>query len=126
MLDFLLGEALKVAALLASFQVSQVTDARLNGLEVGEHTSQPALIDVKHAAALRLFRHSLLSLLLCANEENRAAASYQLFNKFVRLIETRHRLLEINDMDAIAVHENELLHLGVPAPGLMPEMDASL
>src|SRR5436305_6348443 len=27
-------------------------------------------------------------------------------------------------MDAIAIHENELLHLGVPAPGLVPEVDA--
>src|SRR5262249_18308179 len=36
------------------------------------------------------------------------------------------RLIEIDDVDAVALTENEPLHLRVPAPGLMTEMDSGL
>jgi hypothetical protein len=41
-----------------------------------------------------------------------------------RLVEQGARLLQVDDVDAAALAEDELLHLGVPAPGLMAEMDA--
>jgi hypothetical protein len=33
-------------------------------------------------------------------------------------------LLEIDDVDAVPLDEDELLHLGIPAAGLVPEVDA--
>jgi len=39
-------------------------------------------------------------------------------------LQHRHGLLEIDDMDAVTIHEDEWLHLGIPAPGLVPEVDA--
>ena len=36
------------------------------------------------------------------------------------------RLLEIDDVDAVALTEDEPLHLRVPAPGLVPEVDTGL
>jgi hypothetical protein len=38
----------------------------------------------------------------------------------------RQRLAQVNDVDAVARVEDEGLHLGVPTPGLMPEMDAGV
>ena len=35
-------------------------------------------------------------------------------------------LAQVNDVDAVAGVEDERLHLGVPPPGLVPEMDAGI
>jgi hypothetical protein len=35
-------------------------------------------------------------------------------------------LVEVDDVDAGAFTEDEPLHLWIPSPGLMPEMDARL
>jgi hypothetical protein len=37
-----------------------------------------------------------------------------------------HRLLKVKDMDAVSFGEDKFAHLGVPAPGLMPEVNAGL
>src|SRR5262249_33986967 len=36
------------------------------------------------------------------------------------------RLLQVDDVDPVAVGEDEPLHLGVPAPGLVPEVSAAV
>ena len=41
----------------------------------------------------------------------------------LRLLDALERLLQVDDVDAVALHEDELLHLRVPAPRLMPEVD---
>jgi len=45
----------------------------LDGLEVGEHAAEPALVHVGHAAALGLVPDRVLRLLLRADEEHGAA-----------------------------------------------------
>jgi len=50
----------------------------------------------------------------------------ELFNKLVRLVQARHRLLQVDDMDAVAIHKDKRRHLGIPATGLVPEMYAGL
>src|SRR5579883_497665 len=123
MLYFFFGQALEIAAISSRFQVTEIADTRLNGLEIGQHATQPALVDIEHAAAFRLFSDGFLGLFLRANEQDSATISGQLLYKPVSLIEARHRLLEIDDMDAVAIHKDERLHLGVPAPGLMTKVD---
>jgi hypothetical protein len=49
-----------------------------------------------------------------------------LFDEFVRLVDEGQRLLQVDDVDAVAVGENEPLHLGIPATGLMPEVGAAV
>jgi hypothetical protein len=65
----------------------------LNRLEIGEHTTKPALIDVEHATAFGFFGHGFLGLLLRANEQNGATVGGKLLYKFVSIIEARYRLL---------------------------------
>jgi len=48
-----------------------------------------------------------------------------LFNKFVSFIQACHRLLQVNDMDAVAIHKDEWSHLGVPTTGLVPKVNTS-
>ena len=43
-----------------------------------------------------------------------------------RLLEQLERLLEIDDVDAPALAEDEAAHLGIPAAGLVAEMDSGL
>ena len=49
-----------------------------------------------------------------------------LFDELVRLVDEGQRLLQIDDVDAVAVGEDEPLHLGIPATGLMPEVRAAV
>src|SRR5579883_425132 len=124
-LDLFLWQALEIATLAPGLKLAQIANTGLNGLEVGEHTTEPALIDVEHPAALRFFGHGLLGLLLCSYEENGAALAGKLLDEFVCLVETGHRLLEINNVNAVAIHKDERLHFGVPAARLVTKMDAS-
>ena len=70
MLHFFLGQALKIATIAARFQVAQIANTRLNGLEVGEHTTEPALVDIVHSAAFGLFGHRFLGLFLGADKQD--------------------------------------------------------
>src|SRR5258706_12049347 len=44
----------------------------------------------------------------------------------VRLIDVVEGLAQVDDVDTVALGEDEALHLRVPAPGLMPEVDTTL
>lgn len=98
----------------------------MHGGEVGEHATQPALVHVGHADAGRLFGDGLLSLLFGADEHDRTTVGDGLLDELVRLVDVGQRLLQVDDVDAIAVGEDEPLHLGVPTSGLVPEVRAAV
>ena len=98
----------------------------VHGLEVGEHAAEPALVDVGHADAGRLLGDRLLGLLLGADEQDRAAVGDGLLDELVGAVDVGQRLLQVDDVDAVALGEDEALHLRVPATGLVPEVDAAL
>ncbi len=68
--------------------------------------------------------HGLLGLTLGADKEHLAALGHSVHHLVVSHAEELHGLLQVNDMDAVARAENVGTHLGVPAPGLMPEVHA--
>src|SRR5699024_2992479 len=43
-----------------------------------------------------------------------------------RVVDVAQRLLQVDDVDAVALGEDEALHLRVPTAGLMSEVDAAL
>ena len=49
-----------------------------------------------------------------------------LLDELVGVVDVRQRLLQVDDVDAVALGEDEALHLRVPATGLVPEVDAAL
>ena len=84
------------------------------------------MVDVRHADAGRLGRDRVLRLLLRADEQDGAAALGDVLRERVRLVEQLLRLLQVDDVDAAALREDEALHLRVPAAGLVAEMDPGL
>ena len=124
--DFLLGATLEATGLLHGLELLEALQALVHGGEVGEHAAQPALVHVGHADAGRLLGDGLLRLLLGADEHDAAAVGDGLLDELVRLVDVGQRLLQIDDVDAVAVGEDEPLHLGIPATGLMPEVGAAV
>ena len=84
------------------------------------------MVDVRHADTARLVADCVLRLLLRADEEHGAAALGDRAREVVRLLEQPLGLLQVDDVDAAALGEDEALHLRVPATGLVAEVDAGL
>jgi hypothetical protein len=84
------------------------------------------VVHVRHADSLRLLGNRVLALLLRPDEEHRAVPRRDVPEKSVSLLEQRERLLQIDDVDAAPLREDEAAHLGVPAASLVTEMDAGL
>src|SRR6185312_5416644 len=118
----LLGQADHVA-LEAIVELAQALDRGRDGLPVGDHAAQPAVIHVVLAAALGGVGDALRRGGLRADEQNPAAIGDDLAHLLERLLEQRHRLCEIDDMDPVTYPEQVRLHLGVPTPGVVAEMD---
>ena len=105
-------------------ELAQPLDRHRDRLPVGEHAAEPAVVDVKLAAALCLGRHQVARLPLGADEQHPAAAGDDIANRFERVLQKRRRLLQVDDVRAVADPEEIGRHLRVPATGLVTEMHA--
>ena len=121
---FLLGHALEVAGLLARLELLEQRDALLDGREVGEHAAEPALVDERLVGADRLFLDRLVRLLLGADEQDLVAAGDGLAHEFQGDVQALDGLGKVDDVDPVALREDERAHLGVPAAGLVAEVDS--
>ena len=84
------------------------------------------MIDVEHCAAPSFFRNGLLGLALGAYKEDHTPLTGQLADEAARIAEHLEGLLQIDDMNSIAFAEDILLHLRVPAAGLVAEVHTGL
>ena len=78
------------------------------------------------AAELGRFLDGFLGLFLGADEQNLAALADSVGKKIARCLKLFDRLAEVDDVNAVARVENERLHFGVPAFGLVSEMNAGV
>jgi len=122
-LRVLLRHRREVATLFALVQLIEPIDALLDRHEVGEEATEPALIDEVHTGALCLLRDRLLGLLLGPDEEDRLAAGDRLADRVQGDVEPLDRLGEVDDVDPVALREDEAAHLGIPTTGLVSEVD---
>src|SRR5699024_3855692 len=95
-------------------------------LEVREEAAEPALVDIGLPDASRLLGEHFLRLLLGADEEDRAAVRDRLLDEVVGAVDVVQRLLQVDDVDARALREDEELHLRVPPAGLVSEVNAAV
>jgi hypothetical protein len=107
-------------------QPVQALDPLRDRLPVGQQSAEPALVDVGHARVGRGFLDRIAGLLLGAHEQDRAAARREVACEVLCLLEQLLGLLEVDDVDPAALAEDVAAHLGVPATGLVPEVDACL
>src|SRR4051795_4303766 len=82
------------------------------------------MVDVGHRDALRLLRDRVHGLLLRPDEEDRAAALGEVSRERSRFLEQLEGLLQVDDVDAAPLAEDEPLHLRVPAARLVAEVDS--
>jgi hypothetical protein len=98
----------------------------VDGGEVREHAAEPALVDVGHAHPGGLLGDGLLGLLLRPDEQDGAAVGDRLLDEVEGPVDVGQRLLQVDDVDAVALGEDEALHLRVPPAGLVAEVNAAL
>ncbi len=84
------------------------------------------MVDVILAAALGAVRHVFRSSALGAHEEHAAAAGGSVTHGAQRAVQHGDGLLQVYDVDLVAHAEQERPHTGVPAAGVVAEMDAGL
>ena len=94
--------------------VGHLLHSLADGGEVGEHATGPALDDVRHVDACSLLSHNVLGLLLRSNEEDLAAALGDSLQGVGSLVNLGYGLVEVDDMNAIALHKDVRSHGGVP------------
>ena len=121
--DFLLGKHIEGAVLLHLLELSKAIDTGAHGLEVGEHAAEPTCVDIVHTYAGSLFLDCLCRLLLGADEQDALTVCCNVANEVVSLFELFDGLLKVDDVDAVTLHVDILGHLGVPAAGLVAEVD---
>jgi len=122
----LLDHDLELADLLLALELEHLADALGDSAEVGEHAAEPTLVHIGHVAAVSGLADRVLGLLLGADEQDGAAIGSHVAHEVVGGLDAAQRLVEIDDVDAIALTEDETLHLRVPTPGLMPEVGTGL
>ena len=125
-MPLLRGQQVELGLLPQRAQLVQALDPVGDRAPVREQSAQPAVVDVRHADAGGLGRDGVLRLLLRADEQHGAAALGDPARERVRLVEQLLRLLQVDDVDAATLGEDEALHLRVPAASLVAEVDSGL
>ncbi len=120
----LLCQQLEVASLATRLETVEIVDPLSDCLPVGQCSTQPAEIDVGHAAPLSLSSDGGLSLAFCADEENGASSCDGVLNQIADRLEHTECLLKIDDVHPFPLSEDIGGHLGMPAPGTMSEVHA--
>ena len=93
-------------------------------VKIRQGAAQPALVDIKLSAGYRGFLDRFLRLFLAADEQDLPAALRHLLKEIGGALQLFHRLIEIDDVNGVALLENERLHFRIPPFGLVAKMDA--
>ena len=107
-------------------ELAQALNRAGNRLPIGQRAAEPAGVDEILRAALGGVGDLVLRLALGADEQHAAALGHRVGHDLERLMQQRHGLGEIDDVDIVASAENIGRHLRVPAMRLVAEMSAGL
>src|SRR6266540_2720284 len=101
--DLLLGKHVHAPRGLHRLELLQALEPPVDGGEVGEHATQPAVVHERHGDPLGLALDGFLGLLLGADEQHRAALGDRVPQERERGLDRLHGLLEVDDVDAVAL-----------------------
>ena len=125
--DLLLGTELGLITLFLQFlQVLVPLDAVPDRLEVGQQTSEPAVGNEVHSAALGVLLDRFVSLPLGPDKEYMFTVGPQIVEEVHGLPEELQGSLQVDNMNAVPFAEDVLLHLRIPPTRLVSEMDSRL
>lgn len=114
------------ALLVHGLEFAHAADGDADGLVVGEHAAEPAVDDVGLVEALGGFEDDVLGLFFGADEEDLAAADDGVVNKALGDAHLDEAFAEVDHVEAFALSVDVLGHVGVPAFGLVTEVDAGI
>ncbi len=106
------------------FQRFEAFDGSLDGAEVSQHATQPAMRNVRHAALACCFFNGLACCALGANEHDGAATGRDLADDVHGVIQHGQGFFQVDDVDLATGSENVGSHLGIPVTGLVAEVHA--
>src|SRR5690606_8724097 len=123
---FFLGQLVESTVLALGFQVTVATDRLTDGLVVGQHTTQPAVVNVRLTGTLSFFLDNLGSRALGTHKQDLVLVLSQRLNEVQRFIHGRNSLLQVDDMNLVTGAEDELRHFRVPVASLVTEVSTCL
>ena len=95
----------------------------LNSFEVSKHTTKPSLINVEHTTSLSFSFNGLLCLLLSTYKKYCTTFCNSVFDCVVRIVYKANSFLKVDDVDAITLSVDVLLHFRVPSSCLVSEVN---
>jgi hypothetical protein len=84
------------------------------------------VIDIRHTRALGLFGHNILGLPFGPDEKYLPALSHNITDHLADLLQDLQGGLKIDNVNASPLPIDKPFHFGIPALGLMAEMDPGL
>ena len=102
----------------------QAIDSGANGLEVGERTAEPSLVDIEHIATLCFLLDCVLGLFLRADEENGFAVLNDALDELISGFYVVNGDLKIDNVDIVSRCIDVLAHFRVPTFRLVSEVHA--
>ncbi len=121
---FLFGVLLDSSISNHRFNFFQPINAGFNRCKVGQHSTQPAVIDKILVRSQRLFLDRILGLFFGTDKQDLITAGNSVLNKLIGGFEIAYSFLQVNNVDAVTGPKDVGLHFRVPALGLMTKMNA--
>ena len=122
--EFFFGHGLELRLFLDVFEILQTLHALANGGHVGEHTTEPAVIDVVLVGGFRRLTHGFLSLALATDEENLFVLAGKTGEEIRGFVEALDGFVEVDDVDPALILEEIRLHFGIPLFRLVTVVNA--
>ena len=124
--DFFLCQAQFFSVFNISFHFLQATDRLRNCCPVSQHTTQPAVINIKLATTFRSIFYDIFCLMFCSNEQNLTTCSCDSFQCDQRTVQQWCSFIQIDDMNFIFNAINIWCHQWIPATCVVTEMNSGL
>ena len=102
------------------------TNLTADGLEVGEHSTQPTLRHIERATTGCFFFDDTPELALRGEEKNPLTTENHPANRILSRLKAVQGFAEVDDVDPVAFPEDVGTHFGVPPTGLVSEVDSRL
>ena len=122
----LLGHHVKLSGTAHPLEFLHLAHTLRDRLEIGQKAAQPSLVHIGHSHSLGVALHAVLGLLFGSHKQHLAAICHQIAHICVGRLDMGKSQGQVNDVDAVALPENEPLHFRIPTASLVSEMDSSI